>query len=632
MSNPPPPPPLDAADLDASGDDESSSHSSSGSESDSNSGGGGGGGGASGGGDASADAAKLKLLLAASGSANTSSSSLVKSDSGSFVKSPTSSLPKGESSKAVASSAHPSRPPPVTPGRSSATAATGSLASDVVVDAVVSGFAAASPPTARPPAAPARRMSTDAPGSMSPRHFDSSEPVSANVVRPAVARRGSLETAVTASKPSQSPADVVDAVVSQSPPTSSSPPTTTADRTSRSSGSGGATAAAASAAAAKQKAPSAAAPAANAAAASGGANKEPGGMFSNMRKALARPSLGGLMRGKSKPKATPMFGVSIAEAAAAGGGMLPLPLLHSADVLVQRKLVDREGIFRLTGSIATINHIKELYNNDGAREAYQLLADEGNAHTIAGVLKLWLRELPERLIPNAILENVGSATRDIDRIALIVDVIKKLPPHNRVTLQKLCWVIHNAWQHRDANKMGVRNLSVVFAPNVLGLGRVSELMESLIRFYRFAFGIDPLPESDEALSAIMIEQFNDHTPTLSATNAAKAAAEAAATAPPDEGGGDDDDQQQPPPPEQEYGEEEEYAAEDGYGGGADEYAADPSEVVYEEGFESVDQAMARYNAMTDDELRAELTQAMTAQDFEKCLFLRDLLQARTTQV
>lgn len=348
-------------------------------------------------------------------------------------------------------------------------------------------------------------------------------------------------------------------------------------------------------------------------------------MFSNMRKALARPSLGGLMRGKAKPKATPMFGVSIADAAAAGGGMLPLPLLHSADVLVQRKLVDREGIFRLTGSIATINHIKELYNNDGSREAYQLLADEGNAHTIAGVLKLWLRELPERLIPNAILENVGSATRDIDRIALIIDVIKKLPPHNRVTLQKLCWVIHNAWQHRDANKMGVRNLSVVFAPNVLGLGRVSELMESLIRFYRFAFGIDPLPESDEALSAIMIEQFNDHTPTLSATNAAKAAAEAAASA-----ADEADAEEQPPQPEQEYGEEE-YGAEDGYAA-EEEYAAaaDPSDATYE-GSESVDEAMARYNAMTDDELRAELTQAMAAQDFEQCLFLRDLLQARTPQ-
>jgi hypothetical protein len=320
------------------------------------------------------------------------------------------------------------------------------------------------------------------------------------------------------------------------------------------------------------------------------------GMFSKMREALARPSLGSLIRSKPKQKATPMFGVPLVEAATAGGGSLPLPLLHAADILVQRKLVDREGIFRLTGSIATIKQIKELYSNDGAREAYQLMTDDPNPHTIAGVLKLWLRELPERLIPTEILANVGSAARDVDRVTLIIDVIRQLTFHNRVALQKLCWVLHNVWQHREVNKMGVRNLSVVFAPFVLGLGRVSELMEALIRFYRFAFGIEPVPESDEALSAIMIAQFNDHTPPLS-----QAVAAAAVAAPvPDE------------------------AAEE-----LEQAAAD--EALYEEGYydQQRDSGTAiDVDALSDDDLRAQLAAAMAAQDFELCVVLRDALQSR----
>jgi hypothetical protein len=330
--------------------------------------------------------------------------------------------------------------------------------------------------------------------------------------------------------------------------------------------------------------------------ASGAAAANTPGMFSKMREALARPSLGSLIRSKPKQKATPMFGVPLVEAATAGGGSLPLPLLHAADILVQRKLVDREGIFRLTGSIATIKQIKELYSNDGAREAYQLMTDDPNPHTIAGVLKLWLRELPERLIPTEILANVGSAARDVDRVTLIIDVIRQLTFHNRVALQKLCWVLHNVWQHREVNKMGVRNLSVVFAPFVLGLGRVSELMEALIRFYRFAFGIEPVPESDEALSAIMIAQFNDHTPPLSQTVAAAAVAA--------------------PVPE-EAAEELEQAAAD--------------EALYEEGYydQQRDSGTAiDVDALSDDDLRAQLAAAMAAQDFELCVVLRDALQSR----
>jgi hypothetical protein len=570
MSNPPAPP-IDSADLEEADDDDGSSSASrtSDSESDSHSGGA-----HAAAGEASADAAKLKLLLERSGS-DIPQSALPKAESSSSVKSAAAAaaaaLPKAESGKSATAAATSSRPPPPVAARRSSTdgpltkTGTTSPSPSDVVDAVVKSSTSPSPPiptqAASPP--PSERGS-DTRSSAGSAAGDGSP-----VIKPKAAAAAAATT------------------------------TTTTTTTTANSG------AAPAAAGAKDA-------------------KDAGGMFSNMRKALARPSLGGLMRGKAKPKATPMFGVSLVEAATAGGGVLPLPLLHAADVLVQRKLVDREGIFRLTGSIATINQIKELYNNDGSREAHQLMTDEGNAHTIAGVLKLWLRELPERLIPNVLLENVGSAARDVDRLLLIIDVIKRLPAHNRVALQKLCWVLHNVWQHREANKMGVRNLSVVFAPFVLGLGRVSELMETLIRFYRFAFGIEPVPESDEALSAIMIEQFDDHTPTLSATAAAKAAKAAAASSEvaDDEAAAaaaaaaaqEEEDEEAPveeapidEPPYEEHAEE----------GGAQPEMTD-------------EEAAAAYDAMTDDELRGHLATAMASQDFEMCVYLRDLLQSRAT--
>ena len=131
--------------------------------------------------------------------------------------------------------------------------------------------------------------------------------------------------------------------------------------------------------------------------------------------------------------------------------------------------------------------------------------NEQNVHTVAGVLKLWLRELPERLIPSEALESVPWSASERARLASTVELLQKLSPYNRASLQKLCWVLNNVYQYRNRNMMGVRNISVVFAAHVLGLGKSSELMASLVRFYRIAFSIDPLPETDEALEQIAVE-------------------------------------------------------------------------------------------------------------------------------
>ena len=41
-----------------------------------------------------------------------------------------------------------------------------------------------------------------------------------------------------------------------------------------------------------------------------------------------------------------------------------------------------------------------------------------------------------------------------------------------------------------------------------------------------------------------------------------------------------------------------------------------------------DEAAAAYAAMSDDELRGHLATAMASQDFEMCVYLRDMLQSR----
>ena len=219
----------------------------------------------------------------------------------------------------------------------------------------------------------------------------------------------------------------------------------------------------------------------------------------------------------------------------------------------------------------------------------------------------------------------------------MIDLIKKLPPYNRMALQKLCWVLHNTWQYRDTNMMGTRNLSVVFAPFVLGLGRVSELMATLIRFYRFAFSIDDLPANDTELAEIMMREFGDDTPPLSVAPPSSEPPPVI-TAPPDDdpllalaatddnadydGGGAYDEAYD----EQQYDGEAAYA--DDVAGDGDESETPPPPNDGDDDAGGAAAPQHDYSALSDDELKAQLGTAMAEQDFERCVEIRNELQAR----
>ena len=98
---------------------------------------------------------------------------------------------------------------------------------------------------------------------------------------------------------------------------------------------------------------------------------------------------------------SPTFGVPLAESVDSGV-RLPWVVLQTVAVLTERGF-EAEGLFRLSGSAARINAIRRLYDSGRASQALDALRNEGDVHTVAGVLKLWLRDLPESLLTPALL-------------------------------------------------------------------------------------------------------------------------------------------------------------------------------------------------------------------------------------
>jgi hypothetical protein len=101
------------------------------------------------------------------------------------------------------------------------------------------------------------------------------------------------------------------------------------------------------------------------------------------------------------PPARQVFGVAleqaIEQAQVQPGYELPAVVYRCIEYLNFHKAKLEEGIYRLNGSAAVIKGLKERFNQEGD---VVLLEEEGyyDIHAIAGLLKLFLRDLPASIL------------------------------------------------------------------------------------------------------------------------------------------------------------------------------------------------------------------------------------------
>lgn len=103
-------------------------------------------------------------------------------------------------------------------------------------------------------------------------------------------------------------------------------------------------------------------------------------------------------------------------------------------------------------------------------EEFHLEARVKDPHSVAALLKLFIRELPEPLIPcnmyEAFLE-IPSQTDVPSRVALLRRLTSQLPWEHRALLQRLLSLLVRVNDHSAENSMGVQNICICWAPNVL---------------------------------------------------------------------------------------------------------------------------------------------------------------------
>eukprot|EP00238_Polyblepharides_amylifera_P010808 CAMPEP_0196585288 /NCGR_PEP_ID=MMETSP1081-20130531/50119_1 /TAXON_ID=36882 /ORGANISM="Pyramimonas amylifera, Strain CCMP720" /LENGTH=434 /DNA_ID=CAMNT_0041906781 /DNA_START=89 /DNA_END=1393 /DNA_ORIENTATION=- len=122
--------------------------------------------------------------------------------------------------------------------------------------------------------------------------------------------------------------------------------------------------------------------------------------------------------------------------------------------------LETEGLFREDGSRTKQDQLMKHFNDD----ASPLLPEGCSAHDVAGLLKRFLRDLPEPLMTFELYSCVTSAGAPGGFPALVREALLTLPPAPFATLRLVLGLAAAVAQQHYFNKMDAQNLGRVLAP------------------------------------------------------------------------------------------------------------------------------------------------------------------------
>uniref|UniRef100_A0A8D2NIL8 Rho GTPase activating protein 27 n=1 Tax=Zosterops lateralis melanops TaxID=1220523 RepID=A0A8D2NIL8_ZOSLA len=198
----------------------------------------------------------------------------------------------------------------------------------------------------------------------------------------------------------------------------------------------------------------------------GSAESDTNRVRNKLRKFLQRrPTLQSLReRGYIKDQ---VFGCSLLALCERERGTVPHFVLQCIWT-VERRGLDIDGLYRVSGNLATIQKLRYKVEHDE-----QLDLDDGrweDIHVVTGALKLFLRELPEPLVPFSHFDKFIAAIKIQDlslRGRCIRDLVQSLPPAHHDTMKVLFRHLCRVVEHKEENRMSVQSVAIVFGPTLL---------------------------------------------------------------------------------------------------------------------------------------------------------------------
>ncbi|XP_041744613.1 rac GTPase-activating protein 1-like [Coregonus clupeaformis] len=158
---------------------------------------------------------------------------------------------------------------------------------------------------------------------------------------------------------------------------------------------------------------------------------------------------------------------TLADYAPSSSPMIPALVVHCVKEIEHRGLHET-GLYRVSGEGRTVKELKERFLRGTMVPA---LAKVDDIHCVTGLLKDFLRKLPEPLLTfrlNRAFMVAAEIQDDDNSLALIYQTISEMPQPNRDTLAYLAIHLQRVAQCVLDTKMDITNLARVFGPTLVG--------------------------------------------------------------------------------------------------------------------------------------------------------------------
>uniref|UniRef100_A0A8C7YU17 RalA binding protein 1 n=1 Tax=Oryzias sinensis TaxID=183150 RepID=A0A8C7YU17_9TELE len=167
------------------------------------------------------------------------------------------------------------------------------------------------------------------------------------------------------------------------------------------------------------------------------------------------------------PTFRPIFGAPLTEAvkrtALYDGIQLPAVFRECVDY-IENYGMKCEGIYRVSGMKSKVDELKAAYD----REECPCL-EEYDPHTVASLLKQYLRELPDNLLHRDLaqrLEDACGQQAEAEKVTEFQRLLAEVPPESKLLLSWLVTHMDHVIAREADTKMNIQNISIVLNPTI----------------------------------------------------------------------------------------------------------------------------------------------------------------------
>ncbi|KAK9889363.1 hypothetical protein WA026_004638 [Henosepilachna vigintioctopunctata] len=205
----------------------------------------------------------------------------------------------------------------------------------------------------------------------------------------------------------------------------------------------------------------------------------------------------GRLQMNGQPK---LFGGSLEEYLEATNQEIPI-IMKSCIRVINLYGLHHQGIFRVSGSQVEINNFREWFER--GEDPLADMTDASDINSVAGVLKLYLRELREPLFPIIYFEHfmeLAQLESKREFIGRMRELILSLPRSVMIVMRYLFAFLNHLSEFSDENMMDPYNLAICFGPTLVPVpddkdqvqfqNQVNELIKNIIMYNEDIFPND----------------------------------------------------------------------------------------------------------------------------------------------